>query len=270
MCDISRSLFSTNLEFNGFFYHDGDPEVFVWDNFAKKDHVHSAIATSLRNEKNKSMSQIKFLENEMIDDPNSIILDLGCGYGRIYKYLKVKFQTYIGIDFSEVMLRIFHEEYAKENTILIKSRIDEIPINRNSVDYVFTIATFIHNPKDVVQRSIEQCYNILKDGGKLFLKDSLLNKNSISGLQGSLYLLFSRIRGNKDSNVILRYYYKRELANLFALFNSVEIIPTGKGLLLKSILVLPNRYNQYWKKFAIAVNNRFRSFPLYFDIIATK
>ena len=102
----------------------------IWDGLARKNPVHAAVsAPTEQQEKAKSREQIRILRENLND---GVVLDLGCGYGRIAKYLLAgpdRFQGYIGLDCSEEMLQLFFNRHQKSSVerktplILIKSHI---------------------------------------------------------------------------------------------------------------------------------------------------
>src|SRR3989338_8561248 len=111
-----------------------------WDKLADQDPIHAALAAvDEEHEKRKSEHDISLLKKELRD---GIILDLGCGYGRTAKYLlpEKTFSKYIGIDSSGRMLSLFQARYdqreqeQKTPLLLIRSSMEKIPLNDESVD----------------------------------------------------------------------------------------------------------------------------------------
>ena len=85
-----------------------------WSADAAVDPIHAAIAaTDTEAERAKSAADIEFLLDRAVD---GIVLDLGCGYGRVAKYLLPvrAFDGYVGIDGSITMLQLFRERYRVE------------------------------------------------------------------------------------------------------------------------------------------------------------
>ncbi len=129
----------------------------IWDHLAQTNPIHAAVsAKDEREEEKKTKNTLKLLIKELND---GVILDLGCGYGRIAKYLLPhrRFAGYIGIDRSMTMLKIFLDRHMdkvqeKETALLLAvSFIDNEPLRDDSVDNVIVSAVFLHNHKDVTK-----------------------------------------------------------------------------------------------------------------------
>lgn len=225
----------------------------VWDHLAMSNPIHAAVsAVNEEEERKKTMPYVEYLEAHLTD---GMILDLGCGYGRIAKYLLTRhiYPGYIGIDRSAVMLKLFKERWAQVDEekrtplTLILGSIDHIPLRSCSVENVITAAVFLHNPKEVVEKAINEVYRVLKPGGKVFVFSSFPNVMTITGLQGVLYLTILKIMGKGDKQGPLRYYSKKEVISLFQNFSLVTIEENGFGFLPKSILGLPDFVNRLYR-----------------------
>jgi len=96
------------------------------------------------------------------------ILDLGCGNGRFYQFLKDKDIDYIGIDSS---LRLI--EKAKERYPDVDFRAADalnLPFSDNSFDKVFSIAVLHHIPsKEFRLKFLREAKRVLKNKGTLIL-----------------------------------------------------------------------------------------------------
>lgn len=213
-------------------------------------------------------------------------MDVGCGYGRIAKYLlpKRSFDGYIGLDLSSEMLRLFRKNLAnwqiQTPVMLLQSLSDHIPIKSESVDNVITITMLLHNPKFIVYRIIVEIYRILKPGGIFIALSSFPNQLTFSGIQGLLYTTMLAACGQGNRNGPVRYFTEREVRNLFKMFSSIHIIRSGFDLLPKSIIGLPSFINsQYRKRIWRPISNlgekylplKFQSLLCkHFDVIAIK
>jgi len=104
------------------------------------------------------------------------VLDLGCGSGG--DVLKAACQvgengTVIGLDFSEEMLekarrRISDCQY--DNILFVRSDIEEIKIDDDSVDVV--ISNCVINHAKSKQKVYEEIYRVLKSGGRFVVSDA--------------------------------------------------------------------------------------------------
>lgn len=111
--------------------------------------------------------------------PNSLILDLGCGNGRLYqKISNFKFQIsnlkpeiniikYVGIDPSKKLIEINKEKYPQADFKVG----DGLTLkDKNKFDYVFCLAVLHHIPSEKLQfKFLKNIYNSLKKDGQLIL-----------------------------------------------------------------------------------------------------
>ena len=187
---------------------------------------------------------------------DGVILDLGCGYGRIAKYLLPhrKFAGYVGIDRSMTMLKIFLDRYTgkaqeKETALLLAvSFIDNEPLRDDSVDNVIVSAVFLHNHKVITKKSIDEIWRVMKPGAKLFVINSFPNLYNLTGLQGVLYLWLLKISGYEFKQGPVRYFSEYEVRTLLNKFSKIEIRYVGFLVLPKSILIFPGFLNLVYRK----------------------
>lgn len=257
----------------------------VWDTLATTDLLDAATsAVSEEHATKKGEPQILQLEHEAKGD---VLLDLGCGYGRIAEQLLPRrpFEAYIGIDSSLKMLRFARERKHGRADIttpmyFVYGKIDAIPLVDASVDTVVVSAVFLHNHKSVTQKSLMEIYRILKPGGKLFVFGSFPNLVSLMGVQVALYLFFLKIFGDPYRNGPVRYFSKREVKKLLTSYTHAEIVPSGFGVFPKRILLFPKSVNMLYLRFvanpintlcATIIPRAYQdSFATHHDVIAIK
>jgi len=78
----------------------------VWDKLAKENPTHAVISAGDETAAAaKSATQIDSIQSHL--KPTDVLLDYGCGYGRVAKYLlpQLELAGYIGLDSSYNMLR---------------------------------------------------------------------------------------------------------------------------------------------------------------------
>ncbi len=102
--------------------------------------------------------------------PGKKVLDLGCGNARLYKELKGKKINYLGIDFSQELLKIAQKENPRAH--FKYGDITEVKTwkNLNNFDVCCSIAVF-HNlyKRDLQLKVLEQIKRALKPGGILII-----------------------------------------------------------------------------------------------------
>ena len=102
----------------------------------------------------------------MIHSLHRKILDVGCGAGELYDYIKFDPQHYLGVDFSNNMLKTFKErhpevdlKYGEASTLMLNEKFDFIIVN-NVIQYCNPIT---------MTKSINNIANMLAEGGTIFL-----------------------------------------------------------------------------------------------------
>lgn len=254
----------------------------VWDKLATENPTHAVIsANDEAAAEAKSLTQIAELKSDLRD---GVVLDLGCGYGRVAQYLlpQRSFSHYVGIDSAFNMVTLFRERYQNTESeqgtpaTFINADIHTIPLQDNSVDNVIVAAVFLHNHKSVARRSVEEVYRVLKPGGKVFVYSSFPYKWSLMGLQGGIYQAVLNLMGNPFKNGPVRYYGRKEAAQLFENFGDVVVRPTGFAIVPKRIIFLPKTLDMVYRDyFAEPINRTLQflgtnTFPTHTDVFATK
>src|SRR3990167_1954181 len=98
--------------------------------------------------------------------PHASILDVGCGFGKISKYLVKKGFDVTGVDFSENMIELSKEQVPTGNFFVkdIKH-----PLNfKNTFDGVIAIAVLLHIPKNEVTGVLKNITAPLKSKGYFY------------------------------------------------------------------------------------------------------
>jgi len=110
---------------------------------------------------------------------NDHICDLGCGNGRLRKFLDPKVippGNYTGLDISEELLTIAKNKYTAE-TFIQESFTNPLPFPNGSFEIVTAIASFHHILNHSEQLLfLEECHRILKPSGTLFFTTWILPK----------------------------------------------------------------------------------------------
>lgn len=106
-------------------------------------------------------------------EPGQVVLDLGCGAGldlllaaeRVGKIGRV-----IGVDLNEDMLALARKRIGEyQNIELRKGRIEALPIDSNSVDWV--ISNCVINLSQDKQKAFNEIARVLKPNGKMIVSD---------------------------------------------------------------------------------------------------
>lgn len=111
--------------------------------------------------------EFELLKSQIKKD--SKILDLGCGNGRLYKYLKdITDVNYTGVDNSEELIKIARNNHP-EAKFEVGDCLD-LPYGDQSFDMVISIAV-LHHITPVSNRKLffNQIFRVLKPGGTAFI-----------------------------------------------------------------------------------------------------
>jgi len=165
--------------------------------------------------------ETEFLFNDYVM-PGDKVLDLGCGNGRFFEFLKDKDIYYIGVDFSEKLIEIAKEKYPK-----VKFQVADalnLPFPNNYFDKIYSIAVLHHIPSEEFRiQFFEEVRRILKPNGFFILTvwkpESKKNLNVF--LKGTALKLTGKLeKGDtfrpwgKDAERYFHYFSEKELTKL--------------------------------------------------------
>jgi len=102
-------------------------------------------------------------------DPFSdkVVLEIGCGAGRLTDYFADWFKEVIGLDISETMINHAKERLvSKANVRLFSTDGLAYPVPDETVNFIFSFIVFQHMPdKKTVRKNFEEAARVLKKGG---------------------------------------------------------------------------------------------------------
>ena len=101
-----------------------------------------------------------------------VVLEMGCGVGRIGKILAPLCKKWIGVDISENMLEVAKGRMSDMDNVEfhVLSRSDLSCIADNSIDKIYTVAVFCHLDKEDLFNYMREFYRILKLGGVIYVE----------------------------------------------------------------------------------------------------
>ena len=225
----------------------------TWSKLAKKKSPIYAAAAS--NSKDPFVKGIPNIIKENLPKKNDLILDAGCGYGRlaipIAKYNN-DFRI-VAVDASNVMLKYFaslveenQNEINKENIFLVNCGIDSLPFSSNTFDYIYSSAVLLHNPYSNIDRIISEWKRILKPSGIIILSNSFPSLYNFNGIISYLYLKFGK-KKLKSLNGPVRPFTRKMVSTLFSDWENVDIFPSGTLFIPKGIGRLKLPFNKRLK-----------------------
>ena len=140
-------------------------------------------------------AEIQFVKKQL--RPSDVVLELGCGYGRVLKRLADKVKTIVGIDIAEASLK-YAQEYLteKSNVELHFMTARSMKFENQTFDAVVGIQNAISALKIEPKLLLEESIRVTKNGGKIILSSysekiweerlSWFNKQSEEGLLGEI------------------------------------------------------------------------------------
>jgi SAM-dependent methyltransferase len=109
----------------------------------------------------------------------SIVLDLGCGIGRISGPLEAHVKQIVAVDVSEEMICQARKYVGRESKInfYVNDGASIGMIEADSVDFAFSLLTLHHIPRSIFTRYLTELFRVLRSGG-LFYFSILIDPRS--------------------------------------------------------------------------------------------
>jgi ubiquinone/menaquinone biosynthesis C-methylase UbiE len=103
--------------------------------------------------------------------PSDTVLDLGCGIGRVTRYVAPLCREIWAVDVSETMLQFARERLAElPNVRFLLGRGTALPeIDTASVDFAYSLLTLQHVEREHAFRLLRELRRVLRDGGCAYL-----------------------------------------------------------------------------------------------------
>jgi SAM-dependent methyltransferase len=189
-----------------------------------------------------------------------VILDVGCGYGRIALHLslgrRVACDYYVGVDVSETMLRHFlryrrtFNALSRTNVIPIATSADALPLHDDSTDLVVSSAVFLHMGARYLQKTLSEIARVLKPGGGFVFESSFPNRRCPANLPSVLLQWLGERRPNQ-----MKLY---TLAEVRGLLEASGLVDKAGGYRIEpnAHALLPKRLGPISVPFARAINSR--------------
>jgi ubiquinone/menaquinone biosynthesis C-methylase UbiE len=109
----------------------------------------------------------KYIANDKLLGSRGVILDYGCGNGRLTEFMAKDFKKVFGADISKTMIEEAGERLANLMNVYLKEIDGEhTPLPDSSVDIVFAYLVFQHiKTREMVEEAFRDIYRILTLGG---------------------------------------------------------------------------------------------------------
>ncbi len=142
-------------------------------------------------------------------EPNSTIVDLGCGSGYITEFLTKKDLNAIGIDFSSEMIKIAKKKYPNNRFILDDFINLKKYFKEDSVDGAILIYSLYFVPKEQLNEFFKILSNVLKKGAKVLFVTQIGNEEKY--VKTSIML-----ESGVDETIYVNYNMKEQLEELLS------------------------------------------------------
>lgn len=137
---------------------------------------------------------VSILEEYIGIHSNDIVLEIGCGIGRVGKFLAKKCSKWIGTDISANMIK-YAQQYLKDisNVEFIElPGLDKIP--ESSIDVVYCTVVFMHLLEWDRFEYVKEAFRILKSGGRCFFDNADITSTNGWNLFTSSYVVPAKER----------------------------------------------------------------------------
>lgn len=151
-----------------------------WNHLAETEEsalLHVAGYTDEAKLKEATDITIEMLRITVGINPTDEFLEIGCGVGRVGKFLAPKVKRWIGCDVSENMLGHARQRLAGLNNVELVpiSGYDLRPIPDASVDVVYCTVVFMHLQEWDRYAYVKEAYRVLRPGGRFFCDNANLD-----------------------------------------------------------------------------------------------
>lgn len=156
--------------------------------------------------------------------PDSRVVDLGCGIGRVMRPLATLCREIVGVDVSEEMAAKGREYLTgADNARIVVTRGAELPsIDDGSVDFLYSLLCLIHVDKRAGYRYFREIHRVLRPGGR-----AMLQVHDIMTDEG-----LALFRSVVDGDYPLEFYTELEVRRLLSSvgFGVISVVRVGEFL----------------------------------------
>lgn len=182
---------------------------------------------------------LNYLDIGKEDKSKAVLLDLGCGTGRLEKLLHNKYKFIFAVDFSiESLKKIAEKNY--KNVFLIQADVNQLPFNKELFNEICMADFFQHIPTFYLrEKLLSNIKTISKNGAKIILTSYNYNKKKAK--EKLIYKKSENIIGEPGkigyhANSI--YYYNYHYSELIPLVNQFFEVKNCFGFYLNFPLYL--------------------------------
>ena len=188
------------------------------------EEVYDKISTQFNSTRHRIWKCVKHFLNSL--EPNSKVLEIGCGNGKNMLYRKDL--QFTGIDISQAQVEICKSK----NLNVFKQDMTYLSFDDNSFDNILCVATYHHLDNDYDRKkALHEMYRALKSGGKALIVVWSMEQDSDSNFHFTTNDEMVPWKCKTDGITYQRYYhiYKKgeleeEISRLCSLFKVNEAL----------------------------------------------
>lgn len=113
---------------------------------------------------------VDFFESERLTGKKAKTLHVGCGIGRIEKYLALRVGSCYGVDISEVMVNQAKKNVNYPNTSFVATDGEHLPYPNNYFNFVYSVLVFQHMPIKLFRANLKEVQRVLKPKAKFLFQ----------------------------------------------------------------------------------------------------
>lgn len=171
-------------------YYDGPADEIYRDIWGENIHI-GLFEDPEREDLPTAMHRANVRQTELVNpEPNALILDVGCGYGALARFLARNYGVQVvasnisdrELDWGRELTR---REGLDDKVSFAWADFHELPDASATYDYYWSQEAFLHA---VDKRTVlEEAYRVLKPGGKLMMTDLLVREGTSSADREKIY-----------------------------------------------------------------------------------
>lgn len=120
------------------------------------------------------------LKKHLNPQPTDVLLDFGCGVGRLSNFIAPYVKEVIGVDKSLKMIEVAREINVRHKNVTYQSfEKYPLPYSDKYFDKIFTYWVLQHVDNEELKTTFLDFHRILKDNGKVYLFEQVRNNESV-------------------------------------------------------------------------------------------
>ena len=207
----------------------------TWNKLSENFESAKIYVTGNANEKDlkeSSEQTIKRIDGFVNFSKNDVVLEIGCGIGRVGKQLAPLCKEWIGCDISGNMLKYtkFRLSNLKNIKLVELPKSNLSPIPDGSIDVIYSTVVFMHLEEWDRYKYVSEAYRVLKKGGRAYFDNFSLNTKEGWEIFMAHYNLNDRpshISKSSTSEELAEYLKKSKFKNIVTKLDDPWVIASG-------------------------------------------